>query len=86
LPRAIRRPRPHPSGAPSRTGHRTGSAAPVSCPLRWDEVTARLDPARFTIKTAPGRFEKQGDPMAPVLGAGIDLAAALQRIESLKKR
>ena len=60
--------------------------APVSCPLRWDEVTARLDPARFTLKTAPARFEKQGDPMAPVLGAGIDLAAALQRIESLKKR
>ncbi|MBI2159349.1 MAG: DNA ligase D [Candidatus Rokubacteria bacterium] len=60
--------------------------APVSCPLRWDEVTARLDPARFTIKTAPGRFGKQGDPMAPVLGEGIDLAAALQRIESLKNR
>jgi len=55
--------------------------APVSCPLRWAEVTARLDPARFTIKTAPARVERQGDPMAPVLGAGLDLAAALQRIE-----
>src|SRR5207249_3271057 len=30
--------------------------APVSCPLRWEEVTARLDPTRFTIKTAPPRF------------------------------
>ncbi len=55
--------------------------APVSCPLRWDEVTARLDPGRFTITTAPARFEKQGDPMAPVLGARLDLSAALQRIE-----
>ncbi|PYM32779.1 MAG: DNA polymerase LigD [Candidatus Rokuibacteriota bacterium] len=56
-------------------------AAPVSCPLRWAEVTARLEPGRFTIKTAPARFEKQGDPMAPVLGAGIDLVAALQGLE-----
>lgn len=59
--------------------------APVSCPLRWDDVIARLDPARFSIKTAPARIEKQGDPLAPVLGAGIDLAAALQRIERIRK-
>ena len=56
-------------------------AAPVSCPLHWEEVTARLEPGRFSIKTAPARVEKQGDPMAPVLGAGIDLVAALQGLE-----
>ena len=54
--------------------------ASVSTPLRWPEVTARLDPRRFTIRTVRGRLEEAGDPMAPVLGAGIDIAAALARL------
>jgi bifunctional non-homologous end joining protein LigD len=57
--------------------------APVSCPLRWEEVTTRLDPRRFTIKTAPARFEKLGDPLAPVRESAIDMAAALARIEGI---
>ena len=54
--------------------------APVSCPLRWEEVTARLDPRRFTLRTAPARFEKLGDPLVPVLQGAIDMTAALSRI------
>ena len=54
--------------------------APVSCPLRWPEVTARLDPRRFTIRTVRARLEADGDPLAPVLGAGIDIAAVLARM------
>lgn len=54
--------------------------APVSCPLRWDEVTARLDPAAFTIRTVPPRFAAMDDPMLAVLGDGIDMAAALAAI------
>jgi len=55
--------------------------APASCPLRWEEVTPELDPARFTIKTLPLRFETMPDPLAPVLTGSIDVAAAIARIE-----
>jgi bifunctional non-homologous end joining protein LigD len=60
--------------------------APASCPLRWDEVNARLDPARFTIRTVPARIAREGDPLRPVLGPGIDLAAALGRLEARVRR
>lgn len=55
--------------------------APVSCPLLWREVRSKLDPARFTIKTVPARLEKLGDPLSAVLGASLDMKAALSRIE-----
>jgi bifunctional non-homologous end joining protein LigD len=60
--------------------------APVSCPLRWSEVTARLDPARFTIATMAARLAKVGDPVAPVLREAIDIAAALPRLERRLRR
>ncbi len=59
--------------------------APVSCPLRWSEVTARLDPMRFTIATMPSRLAK-GDPLAPVMREAIDIATALPRIASAVSR
>jgi bifunctional non-homologous end joining protein LigD len=59
--------------------------APASCPLRWDEVTARLDPARFTIRTIPKRFEEMPDPCAGVLGKGVDMAKALAAIAKRAK-
>jgi bifunctional non-homologous end joining protein LigD len=55
--------------------------ATASCPLRWDEVTARLDPARFTTRTIPKRFEEMEDPMISVLGPGVDMAAAIAAIQ-----
>jgi bifunctional non-homologous end joining protein LigD len=58
--------------------------APASCPLEWREVTPRLDPARFTLRTLPARFDKMADPLTPVLGEGIDMAAALERIQTLQ--
>ncbi|MFQ5657482.1 MAG: DNA ligase D [Candidatus Methylomirabilales bacterium] len=57
------------------------AGATASCPLRWEEVTARLNPARFTIKTIPKRFEKMSDPLTSILGDSVDMAAAIARIE-----
>ncbi len=56
--------------------------APVSCPLEWREVTARLDPTRFTMRTVPARFARRRDPLRPVLGPGIEMGAALARLEA----
>jgi bifunctional non-homologous end joining protein LigD len=56
--------------------------APASCPLQWKEVTPRLDPARFTIKTLPAHIEKTGDALAPVLTGSLDMARAITGIEA----
>jgi DNA ligase D len=41
--------------------------APVATPVTWDEVTPRLDPARFTIRTVPERLRGlNADPWADI--------------------
>src|SRR5581483_5653219 len=54
--------------------------ATVSTPLLWSEVKKGLDPSRFTIKTIFARLKKKGDLFKPVLGKGVDLAQATQRL------
>jgi bifunctional non-homologous end joining protein LigD len=60
--------------------------APASCPLRWDEVTARLDPSRFTIRTIPERFGSMADPMVDVFGPGVDVVSAIAKVERRMSR
>src|SRR5207249_3777128 len=60
--------------------------APASCPLEWREVNGKLDPARFNLRTLPARFEKMDDPLAGVLGEGIDIGVAIAAIEKRMKR
>lgn len=57
--------------------------APVSTPLHWDEVNGMLDPSAFSIRTIGKRLEEMGDLWRPVLGEGIDMAAALERLRTL---
>ena len=56
--------------------------APVSMPLAWSKVTKRLDPARFTIRTAPALLAKEGDPFAGVLGKPVDVPALLRALSA----
>jgi len=60
--------------------------AAASCPLRWSDVNARLDPARFNLRTLPKRFEKMEDPLTGVMGKGVDMGAAIAAIEERMKR
>jgi DNA ligase D len=44
---------------------RARPGAPVAMPLRWDQLTAGLDPKAFTIRTVPRRIARQrADPWA----------------------
>lgn len=60
--------------------------ATVSAPLRWSQVTRRLNPGAWTLKSAARRLAKGGDPLRGVLGEPVDvqalLAALIERLEA----
>ena len=60
---------------------RAKPGAPVSMPLRWDELSDRLDPGVFNIRTARARFDEVGDPMAGLLTERPDVAAAIGKLQ-----
>jgi len=64
---------------------RPRAGAPVSMPITWREANARLDPSRFTIKTAPKRIAERSDPMLAVLEQKIDVPALLAAIAELAR-
>lgn len=41
--------------------------APVATPLRWDELTPRLDPREHNLRTVPDRVAELGDLHEPLL-------------------
>ncbi len=59
---------------------RPRAGAPVSTPLRWDEVESGLDPAAFTMDVVLERVAREGDLFARVLRGGQSLGAALRAL------
>src|SRR3954466_12363064 len=53
--------------------------APVSTPLRWDELTPDVRPRDFTMQVALERVERHGDLFAAVLAEARPLAAAAKK-------
>jgi bifunctional non-homologous end joining protein LigD len=43
--------------------------APVSAPVRWEELTEDLDPRELTMSVVLERIERDGDLAAPLLGS-----------------
>ena len=54
--------------------------APVSTPLRWDELTEDVRPRRFSMQVALERVARHGDLFEPVLHARQTLGAALRSL------
>jgi bifunctional non-homologous end joining protein LigD len=59
---------------------RPKEGAPVSTPLRWEEVTPSLDPAAFTMDAVRERIERDGDLFAGVLTRKQSLSKALAAV------
>jgi bifunctional non-homologous end joining protein LigD len=59
---------------------RASDFAGVSTPLTWEEVDAGVDPAEFTIRTAPARFAEVGDLWARLrTSKPADLTAVVRK-------
>jgi bifunctional non-homologous end joining protein LigD len=54
--------------------------APVSTPLRWEELTEEVRPTDFTREVALERIAEHGDLWEPVLRGGQTLTAALRQL------
>jgi bifunctional non-homologous end joining protein LigD len=62
---------------------RPKTGAPVSTPLKWDEVKIGLDPRQFTMRNIFNRLGRIGDIWKPVLGEGIEMGKIIQKIEKI---
>jgi bifunctional non-homologous end joining protein LigD len=59
---------------------RPKEGAPVSTPLRWEEVDERLEAAAFTMDAVLARVHEHGDLFEPVLTTRQSLGKALKAI------
>jgi len=60
--------------------------ASVSMPLQWTEVKKGLKVTDFNIHNAIARLKRRGDIFKPVLGKGVDMKGAIQKLEAIWKK
>ena len=60
---------------------RPKNGATVSMPLYWKEVKKGLTPQQFTIFNAAKIIAERADLFKPVLGAGINIAGCLKKLD-----
>jgi bifunctional non-homologous end joining protein LigD len=59
--------------------------APVSTPLRWEELTEKISPPDFGLKEALARIERHGDLFRPVLDEPQALAPARRELSRIAR-
>jgi bifunctional non-homologous end joining protein LigD len=65
---------------------RPREGAPVSTPLRWDELKPSLKPNQFHIHNILKRIKKVGDLWEETIGKGINMEESLKRLDRLMKK
>lgn len=56
--------------------------APVSAPIEWYEITDQLEILDFNITNMFERLRKKGNIFLPVLGKGLDMSEAIDRLST----
>jgi len=65
---------------------RPRAGAPVSTPLKWEELKRKMDPAEFTIKTIFKRLDKFGDLFEKALTDRQDISGFLETLATRRHR
>jgi bifunctional non-homologous end joining protein LigD len=60
--------------------------APVSTPLRWEELGEKVRPRDFGMREALQRLEEHGDLFEPVLEGGQALGPALRKLRAVDRK
>jgi bifunctional non-homologous end joining protein LigD len=60
---------------------RAANGGPVSAPIEWSEVTPKLDPKTYNLRTMRARLDAKGDLATPLLSGTVRLAPIVERMK-----
>ena len=64
---------------------RAADGAPVSTPIGWDEVTPKLDPRAFSLRSLRTRLDSRGDLVATLLAGTAKLERPLAHLAGRRR-